>query len=89
MLAVNPPDDRPDLRARARALLGASSPPLALMQRVRAFLLAVDADASVEEVVDMLMDRALRNSPSVRADDTALLLIAGPTPPRGTGTTAE
>ena len=76
MLAVNPPDDRPDLRARARALLGASSPPLALMQRIRAFLLAVDADTSVEEVVDVLMDPALRNSPSVRADYTALLLIA-------------
>jgi hypothetical protein len=75
MLAVNPPDDRPDLRARARALLGASSPPLALMQRIRAFLLAVDADTSVEEVVDVLMDPALHNSPSVRADYTALLLI--------------
>jgi hypothetical protein len=76
MLAVKPPVDRPDLRARARALMGASSPPLALMQRVRAFLLAVDADSSVEEVVDVLMDPALRNSPSVRADYTALLLIA-------------
>ena len=76
MLAVNPPDDRPDLRARARALLGASSPPLALMQRIRAFLLAVDADTSVEEVVDVLMDPALRNSPSVRADYTVLLLTA-------------
>src|SRR5262249_54232184 len=77
MLAVHPPANRPDLRARARALLAASSPPLALMQRIRAFLLAVDADASVEEVVDVLMDPALHNSPSVRADYTALLLIAG------------
>src|SRR4029453_3545061 len=75
MLAVNPPDDRPDLRARARALLGASSPPLALMQRIRALPPAVDADTPVEEVVDVLMDPALHNSPSVRADYTALLLI--------------
>src|SRR4030095_15330808 len=65
----------PPLGPRPRPFWVATGPPLALMQRIRAFLLAVDADASVEEVVDVLMEPALRNSTSVRADYTALTLI--------------